>query len=207
MAEALSSRTAGNAHRREVRVGDANLLVPGIMRNDVPGWAPCLCFLDPEAAELKWSTVRQVAHTPGRTRMPELLILFTLPMGPQRMLTTRGPMDATWEAVLDSYFPDRDWWGVYQDRLVDKLSASEARVQYLAAYKRGLRKIGYPEDGIFSLQVKSAGQPGGRGRELYHLIFASEHPAGKRIMKYVLDRQNWLERLATGQLSLPEPEA
>lgn len=205
-AEALSSRTTDNAHRREVRVGDANSLVPEIMRTNVPGWAPCLCFLDPEAAELQWSTLRQVAHTPGRSRMPELLILFTLPMGPQRMLTTRGPMDAAWEAVLDRYFPDRGWWNVYQDRLADRLSATEARTQYLAVYKGGLRKIGYPEDGIFSLQVKSAGQPGGRGHPLYHLVFASDDPKGSQIMAYVMKRQNWLDHRIMGRLPL-FPEA
>ena len=205
-AEALSERIHGSVNRSAVRVGDANDLVPAIVCNEVPGWAPCLCFLDPEAAELNWSTVRQVAQTPGRNRMPELLILFTLPMGPQRMLTTRGSMDPTWEAVLDRYFPDGGWRDVYRDRLADKIAASEARDQYLRIYKGGLKKLGYADDGIYSLPVRMPGQPGGRGRELYHLIFASDHPAGKRIMKYVLERQNWLDHLAMGRLPL-FPEA
>jgi three-Cys-motif partner protein len=163
-----------------------------------------MCFLDPEALELSWSTVRQVAQTPGRNRKPELLILFTLPMGPQRMLTTRGPIDHASEAALDQYFPDRGWWDVYQDYLARNITAAEARSQYIDIYKGGLRTLGYEEDGIFSLPVKTLGQPGGKGRLLYHLVAASDHPAGKRIMKHVLERHNSLDSLAMGQLSLLE---
>jgi len=203
-AQALSARVVTAANRCEVRIGDANQLVPAIVAQEVPGWAPCLCFLDPEAAELDWSTVRRVAQTPGRNRMPELLILFTLPMGPQRMLTTRGPMDPTWEAALDRFFPHGSWRDIYRDRLADKITASEAGDQYLRIYKGGLTALGYGDDGIFSLPVRTLGQPGGRGRLLYHLVAASDHPAGKRIMKAVIERHNSLDYLAMGQLSLPE---
>ena len=203
-ARALSARIRAAANRCEVRNGDVNRLVPAIVAQEVPGWAPCLCFLDPEALELHWSTVRQVAQTPGRNRKPELLILFTLPMGPQRMLATRGPIDPASESALDRYFPDRAWRDVYQDQLAGNIAAPEARTQYLDIYKNGLRMLGYGDDGIFSLPVKTLGQPGGRGRMLYHLVAASDHPAGKRIMKHVMERHNSLDYLAMGQLSLPE---
>ncbi len=206
-ASVLSERTLASAGRREVHNGDANDLVPRILAEDVPGWAPCLCFLDPEALQLQWSTVRAIALTPGRNTLPELLILFPWSMGAQRLLRTKGDMDPTWETKLDGFFPGSEWREVYRDRLASVIEASEANARYLRIYVGGLRTLGYEPDGIFSLAVRTPSLPGGKGRELYHLVFASNHPAGKKIMQYVLQRQNWLERLVMGQGALFAPEA
>jgi len=205
-AEALSARTRQSANRCEVRVGDANLLVPRIVRSDVPLGAPCFCFLDPEASEVYWSTISQVAHCPGRKRMPELLINFPLEMASQRLLTTEEPMDRASVEKLDRFFPSRNWREVYDARRSAAITPPEAKEQYLDIYKAGLLELGYDEDGVHTLPVKTPGQPGGKGRELYHLIFASDHSAGKKIMKHVLERQNWLDHLVMGQLALL-PEA
>lgn len=205
MAEALDARTRPIPRRSEVRLGDVNVLVPRIV-GEVPPGAPCFCFLDPEATEVHWSTVAQVAHSPARTKRPEILINFPLEMAFQRLLTTDRPMDAASVEKADRFFPSREWNEVYQAYRDDVITASEANERYLNIYKKGLEGLGYKPDRIHSLPVKTPGQPGGKGHPLYHLVFASDDPKGSQIMKYVLKRQNWLDHRIMGRLPL-FPEA
>ncbi len=205
MADALDSRTSSILRRSEVRPGDVNELVPGIVSEEIPPNRPCLCFLDPEATELYWSTVSQVAQAPRRSRKPEILINFPLDTAFQRLLTTQTPMDAASVAKADRFFPGPQWHQVYQARLSDQITTQEAREQYLALYKKGLEGLGYRPNRIHSVLVKTPGQPGGKGHPLYHLVFASDHPKGSQIMEYVLKRQNWVDHMVMGRLPLIPP--
>ncbi len=205
-AQALDGRTGAIPRRNEVRHGDVNVLVPRIV-GEVPPGAPCFCFLDPEATEVHWSTVAQVANTPGRTKRPEILINFPLEMAFQRLLATGEPMDAAAVAKADRFFPGPRWREVHEARLRGLITTQEANERYLNLYKRGLEGLGYKPDRIHSLLVKTPGQPGGKGHPLYHLVFASDNPKGSQIMEYVLKRQNWVDRLVMGQPPLLPPEA
>ena len=179
-----------------------NVLLPRIV-GEVPPGAPCFCFLDPEATEVHWSTVAQVA---GRTKKPEVLVNFPLEMAFQRLLTRDRPMDAASVEKADRFFPSREWKDVYQAYRDDVITASEANEQYLSLYKKGFEGLGYKPDRIHSLPVKTPGGPGGRGHPLYHLVFASDNPKGSQIMEYVMKRQNWLDHRIMGRLPL-FPEA
>ena len=198
--EALETRTRAIRRHSEVRLGDVNVVVPRIIEG-LPPRGPCLCFLDPEATELHWSTVAQVA---GRDKKPEILINFPLEMAFQRLLTADRSMDAASEDKADRFFPTREWREVHRARRDDRINPEEAKERYLILYKKGLEGLGYKPDRIQSLLVKTPSPPGGRGHPLYHLVFATDHPKGSEIMNDVLKRQNWVDRLVMGQLSLPE---
>lgn len=202
--DALASRTRQSDPRSEVRVGDVNVWVPRIVKEEVPPSAPCFCFLDPEATEVHWSTVYQIARSPGRNKMPEILINFPLEMAFQRLLTTNTPMDAESVARADRFFPGPQWREVHEARLGRVISPEEATERYLKLYKQGLEGLGYKGERIHSLPVRTPGQPGGKGHPLYHLVFATNHPKGSQIMEYVLKRHNWVDRLVMGQLPLLE---
>ncbi|MDO8613881.1 MAG: three-Cys-motif partner protein TcmP [Dehalococcoidia bacterium] len=199
--EALETRTSAIPRRSEVQLGDVNVLVPRIV-GEVRRTAPCFCFLDPEATEVHWSTVDQVAHSPRRNKRPEILINFPLEMAFQRLLTRDRPMDAASVEKADRFFPTSEWKDVYQAYGDGVITASEANEQYLSLYKKGFEGLGYKPDRIQSLLVKTPGQLGGKGHPLYHLIFASDSDTGSRIMKYVLERQNWLDHIIMGRLPL-----
>ena len=196
--EALEARASAIPRRSEVRLGDVNVLVPGIV-GEVPPRRPCFCFLDPEATEVQWSTVAQVA---GRSKKPEILINLPLEMAFQRLLTTREPMDAASEEKADRFFPTSEWRAVHQARLDERIDPEEAKERYLSLYKKGLQGLGYKPDRIQSLLVKTPGQLGGKGHPLYHLIFASDSDIGSRIMRHVMMRQNWLDHRIMGRLPL-----
>ena len=188
---ALSSRASSYGSRAVVHSGDVNQLLADVVRSEVPGDAPCFCLLDPEGTELRWSTVEAVALTPSRRRKPELLVLFPMEMGFIRLLTISAVIRSVWKARVDRMFPDGSWWDVYQSRINGELMRSQAKVRYIEIYRRGLEALGYRH--VSSHPITAPTVPGGQRRELYHLVFASDSDAGKKIMDYVFQRPYYLD--------------
>ena len=180
----LRNRTRHYAERCTVVEGDVNLILPKIMLEEVHRLAPCLCLLDPEGTELAWETVRSTALTPGRRRKPELLILFPS-RWLLRLLPTKGQVSAAHEQILDRMMPGPEWREVYGRRLNGAIAPSEAKDEYVELYRSALENLGYK---AFSHAVEAPSVAGGRRTERYQLIFATEHPAGEKIMSYVFKR-------------------
>ena len=200
----LNSRAQPHSGRSIIRQGDVNVVLPGLIQQEVPVRSPCFCLLDPQGTELHWSTVASVALAPGRRRKPELLILFPLAMGFLRLLTTSKQMSSEQKDQVDRLFPTREWWNIYQDRLSGKIAPADAKEQYLEIYAGELRRLGY---WVHTLLITTAAAAGAGGRELYYLVFASDHPAGERIMKDVMNRPYDLDLPITQQPLLLPPEA
>lgn len=200
--EILRARVADYGDRAGVHEGDVNLELARLIQEQVPPRAPCLCFLDPQCTELSWTAVRSVALTPDRTRKPELLILFPLRMGLLRLLTTKRPISPESREGLDSTFPSREWWTVYEARLEGKISPECANSRYLDLYCGGLKALGYRW--VRSKPIKAQLGPGMRRQEMYHLVFATDHPAGDKIMRDVFQRPYVLDFPVSGRLPLFE---
>lgn len=199
-ADALRQRTEAHRGRAIVKAGDVNRELAGLVRNEVPSAAPCFCLLDPEGVELTWDTIRSVAAVPRVHRKPELLILF--PTGwLTRLLPTGEDIDASGEARLDAWFPDATWRTMHQARVRGDIAPSVAKSQYLEAYRKGLERLGYR---AFSHAVKAPSAPGGKRREQYHLVFATQHSAGETIMRDVFARPYILDFPVSGRLPLFE---
>jgi three-Cys-motif partner protein len=153
--------------------------------------------LDPEGTELAWQTVASIALTPARRNKPELLILFPIQMGIVRLLTTDSQMSQASEQHVDRVFPSRDWRDVYIRRLAHQISPADAIDAYVQLYGEGLEGLGYRH---WERRVISARTvPGGRERELYYLVFASDSDTGDRIMKDVMNRSYDLDFPVTRQ--------
>jgi len=185
-AEILRARVAAYGDRASVHEGDVNLELARLVREQVPPRAPCFCLLDPQGTELSWATVSSVALTPGRTRKPELLILFPLRMGLLRLLTTKRPVSPKRRERLDSTFPSREWWSTYVARLKGRISPARAKSRYLDLYCAGIKALGYRW--VRSKPIKAPLGPGMGRQEMYNLIFATDHGAGEKIMQDVFQR-------------------
>jgi three-Cys-motif partner protein len=183
---ALAERAKPFGNRAQVIQGDVNAVLAETVSAQVPGNRPCFCLLDPAGTELVWRTIVGVARTPGRRNKPELLILFPLQMGIVRLLTTSKAMSLAWEERVDRVFPGPDWRRVYQDRLAGKISPTDAKSEYVALYCQGLKQLGYLY--VSTRLISARMMAGGRQRELYYLIFASDSDTGNRIMKDVMER-------------------
>ncbi|MBN1530690.1 MAG: three-Cys-motif partner protein TcmP [Thermoleophilaceae bacterium] len=174
--------------------GDANELVPQMLA-DVPVRAPAFAFLDPEGSELHWSTVEAIAaHKRAQPRKVEQLILFPTDTGFVRLI-------ADHPEKVDRMFGHGRWREIAAARLAERITADEARGDYVRLYGDGLRELGYAT--VLDKQMqKQSGSP------LYFLIFATDHPAGRRIMDSCFDKVKLrvIEELGQGRLfDMAEP--
>lgn len=187
--DALTERTQNYSGRRSVIHGDVNVRLPQVLLDEVPRPAPCFCLLDPEGTELSWNTVESAAGIPKRTRKPELLVLFPS-ASLLRLLPRKGEVNPDHAAILDRMMPGPGWRNVYEQRLDGTIAPDEAKERYVELYRQGVEDLGYK---AYSRPIAAPSKPGGKRRERYQLIFATEHEAGEKIMldvfrrPYVLD--------------------
>jgi three-Cys-motif partner protein len=153
-----------------------------------PQLGPLLAFLDPDALELDWRTIEVIAEWNGqrdpkdfsRRRKPELLVLF--PTGPMRrtLPADRGTDEAleAQKLEVDRLFGNRGWRKIYQAQREGRIYGEAAWIHYVEQYRLGLSQLGY--DYVSAIEVRNTSNV-----VLYHLVFATSHDAGARIMKAV----------------------
>lgn len=173
---------------RDVKVyqGDCNDQIPIALDEleDVK-WAPTFAFIDPDGMETRWQTLERIAdHKRGyRSKMgdkPEFKIetwlLFPTP-GLMRTLILDGPGPTTMDVRRATALFGADVWRrIYEQRKADKIDPATAREAYLNLIRWRLEKdLGYQS--THPLELKNM-----RGLTVYHMLFATDHPAGARIM-------------------------
>jgi three-Cys-motif partner protein len=200
--EALRARTAAYGGRAAVYQGDVNLDLSRLLRDQVPSRAPCFCFVDPQGIELSFDTISAVARTPGRRLKPELLVLFPLRMALLRILTVSRPVGLETEGRLDGAFGGHEWFEIYEARRKEHITVADAEVGYLELYCDKVRALGYRW--VQSKAIVAPRAPGMRRQEMYHLVFATDHPAGDKIMQDVFQRPYVLDFPVSGRLPLFE---
>lgn len=198
---ALEHRTQAYGERAKIFPGDSNQLV-GDMLAVVPPRAPAFAFLDPEGAELEWSTVQAIAaHKQGQRYKVEQLILFPTDMGFVRLLSLKKPLEPGYAERVTAMFGNDDWRDIYDRRRADSITAEQAREEYLQLYARGLRQLGYRH--VQERQItKEPTRSGGRGGPMYFLLHATDNDAGETIMGHCFDKKHLRpgEELGQGQL-------
>lgn len=172
--EALAQRCAASRllHRVDIRTGDCNILVGGIVKElkHNESSALSLAFLDPPGLQLNWTTVAQLASLP---RMD--LIIYYPRYGMSRNLPQACASNS--ETAFDRFFGAREWREIYQRWARKELSFNIHR-HLKDYYKERLQTLGYVLPGADEppqpepLMRNSANAP------LYNLIFASKHKLG-----------------------------
>ena len=177
-----------------IHTGDCNLVIQKALA-DVPKDGPTFCFVDPASIDVHWQTLAAIAgHKPPGTRKIELFVLFAYDMSLVRFLAWERKPDELWgpdtERRIDLAMPDATRWrAIYQARNEGHIDANEARRRFAYLYWMGLRELGYN----YVVSPKLVRHP--RGNPLYFLFFASDHPAGDRIMSHVLHKPRGFEQL------------
>lgn len=171
---ALEYRVAKYGKRARLFNRDANVAI-GEMLSHVPKRAPAFAFLDPEGADVDWATNEAIAaHKPAPAMKIEQLVLLPVDMGFVR-LAPHYP-----ERVTRIYGHDR-WRAIYETKLKGTTTPDQRRTDYVKLYGDGFRELGYNH--VLDRQIlKPDNSP------LYFLIFATDHPAGMKIMDHVFDR-------------------
>lgn len=156
--------------------GDCNEVIPREVLPKVPRRAPSLAFLDQTGAQLHWATVRALAaHRLGANKM-ELLILYAYDMFIARWLRLPAMRE-----TLDAMFGGNQWKRALDESLAIGEDARQRRERFVNLYCDGLRSLDYK-------YVDALGPLFSGRRPLYHVIFASDHPVGVKIMRDVWSR-------------------
>ena len=103
------------------------------------------------------------------------------------------------ELVTRIYGHDR-WKLIYERHSANKITAEQARSEYVRLYAEGLTNLGYRT--VLDRQIKKS-----NGSAMYFLIFATDNDAGEKIMDWVFDRVRMRVNEELGQTTLFEMES
>jgi three-Cys-motif partner protein len=203
----LEARLRGDYPGRNIRVygGDCNAQLPEALadlRRERVVWAPTFAFVDPDGLEVRWETLQALAeHKQGYKTKVELWLLFATP-GLMRTLTLPKPVaDASLLDLFDeepgpaadsapalrpedeqratALYGTDDWRAIYDRRCNGSFGPARARDEYLNLMRWRLEQtLGYEK--THPMLVKRED-----GVPLYHMIFATDHPAGDKIMRHL----------------------
>jgi three-Cys-motif partner protein len=183
-AEALQEQLRRDHPGRDIRVygGDCNRTIPQALRDlrDLR-WAPTFAFLDPDGMALEWTTLGHLATHRTGTHKVELWMLFPT-SGLLRTLSLRGgPSDADQKRATLLFGTDQ-WRRIFEARRDGRISGTEARAGHVNLMRWRLENVlGYAQ--THPLEIRNL-----QGSPIYDMIFATDHPAGTRIMSSLYAR-------------------
>ena len=163
----------------DVVPGDCNVELPRILATmpEALTWLPTFAFLDPFGIELRWDTIRALAdHKRQRTYKVELFMLFATPaiMRVAGLTPEHAVSDA--EERLSALFGCDDWEPIVDARRRGLIGGDQAREAFVNLMRwRLVHELGYGRTHV--LEFKNT-----RGAPIYHMVFATDHDAGDRIM-------------------------
>ena len=161
--------------------GDCNERIGKALGHFGDRWLPAFCVLDPEGLELGWEVIEAcAAHRRGSTPY-ELLIYFSTPGVMRTAAVTAPGMIEFDERALQRVFGNDAWRSIAERQRAGTLDMRSAESEYLSLYEGQLRGLDYRH-------VMSRPAVTGRGRRVYHLIFASSNDAAHNIMRDALAR-------------------
>ena len=163
-----------NDQRWRVVDGDCNVEIDNILSSlrDI-SWAPTFAFVDQQAAEVTWETLKKVADFRSRGKKTELWIL----MSPTMIIKgVNGSNSVEFANRVDLLYGDSSWRRVLEARQKDLLSPEEFRVEMVNLFRWRLHSfMGYQMSARIPMKMTNS-------TTLYDMVFATDHPVGQKIM-------------------------
>ncbi len=164
----------------EVVPGDCNQTVAPVLADLTPfNWAPTFAFIDPNGPDAHWTTLEAIAgFKRSGTTKAEIWLLLAAGMF-MRTLPLQGPLRPADANKLTRMYGSDQWWAIYEGRLRGDLAPADAREEYVNLMRWRMQTVlGY--EWTHPLEVFNE-----RGNSIYHMIFATDHEAGNRIMAHL----------------------
>lgn len=171
----------------DVYPGDCNITMKDALDRLKPiRWAPTFAFLDPDGVELAWDTVALLARhkvgykqgRAGRENKVEIWMLFTA-QGIMRTLDLSKDLESKDIARANRLFGTEAWRHIYDLRKGGEIDGAESRERYVELMRWRLEvDLGYTW--THALEFRNT-----RNGPIYHMIFATDNPAGNRIMQHL----------------------
>lgn len=139
-------------------------------------WAPTFAFVDPNGPDIHWTTLEALSRF-KKENLTKAEIWLLLAAG---LFTRNLPVDgnvrpADADKLTKMYGTDQ-WRLIYETRVDESLTPAVAREEYVNLMRWRLEQVlGYRW--THPLEIFNE-----RGHSIYHMIFATDHPAGNRIM-------------------------
>lgn len=161
----------------DVVAGDCNKTITSALDSlaDV-NWAPTFAFVDPNGADVHWSTLDTLANfkKPGRTKT-EIWLLLAVGMF-TRTLRVDGSVRLEDSDKITNLYGTAQWEEIYRARVDGRLAPSAARDEYVNLMRWRLENV-LDYRWTHPLEIFNE-----RGHSIYHMVFATDHYAGHRIM-------------------------
>jgi len=160
-----------------VVAGDCNQTIAGVLKELAPyNWAPTFAFVDPNGPDVHWSSLRALARFKGgHLTKPELWMLLAAGMF-IRNLPVSGQVSPQDARKLTQMYGTAQWEAIYQARVDGTLRPADAREEYVNLMRWRLEHV-LEYRWTHPLEIFNE-----RGHSIYHMIFATDHDAGNRIM-------------------------
>jgi three-Cys-motif partner protein len=139
-------------------------------------WAPTFAFIDPDGPDCHWTTLEALArhkHPQAKSKVEFWLLFPTMFM---RQLPLGGALRAEDDHQIIQMFGTPQWREIYELRKAKTLSGTEARAEYINLMRWRV------EDVLGYRWTHPLDIPNEHGVPIYTMIFATDHPAGTKIM-------------------------
>ncbi|MFG1850812.1 three-Cys-motif partner protein TcmP [Actinomadura geliboluensis] len=140
--------------------------------------APTFAFLDQQSTEVEWPTLAKLSrHRQGRTKT-ELWLLCASGLLP-RGLRVQQEIDGGVVARMNAMFDTNIWTDALEAKRDGLLTSQEFEAELTNLMRWRLENVlGYKKTRVFKVINTS-------GREIFDMIFATDHDVGDRIMDWV----------------------
>jgi three-Cys-motif partner protein len=179
-------RAYSNRPGIKVFPGDCNTSVPKALeqlRLQKLDWAPTFTFVDQFDSEIEWATLQQIAQfRNAKYTKAEMWILFATGMYPRGLKVRGDNMNARYGDTISAMLGSEQWVPIVRDTRSGRLSPAEARDEWVNLFRWRLEHdLGYRN--TYGFTMRNTG-----GQEIYDMVFATDHPAGDKIMRHLYGR-------------------
>jgi three-Cys-motif partner protein len=178
-AEKLAADLSSRHPDKDFKVyeGDCNETVHQMLADLAPyRWAPTFAFLDQQGAELQWTTMATLAGFRRAKTKVEQWILCSPTMIYRGASGTNGNRYA---ARVDRMYGTDVWRSVYEARRNNKIDADTWRREMVNLLRWRLEhELGYLHTARIPMRMRT-------NVEIYDMVFATDHPAGLKIMEHL----------------------
>lgn len=158
------------AKKVKIKKENSNIFLKEIYKY-IPNHSGCLIFLDLVGPELEWETIVYLS----KIKKAELLILYPYDMSLVRLVNDHTDK-------LNKFYGTTEWLKIYKDQ--KNFNAEKRKTELLNLYIKNLKKLGFEH--VVCKQIRRKLR---EGKELYHLILATHHFAGEKIMKDIFGKE------------------
>jgi three-Cys-motif partner protein len=174
----LAAEYPDRAGAFEIVPGDCNATITAALAGLADlNWAPTFAFLDQQSTEVRWSTIEALAqHKRPDKWKTEIWILCASGLLPRGLRMRMEDIDKSVAEKMNRMFGTDIWVEALTASREGLLSPAQFRGELTNLMRYRLeRDLGYKT--TLDFQVTNTG-----GSEIFNMIFATDHPAGEKIM-------------------------